>query len=71
MDKPGTIDLGKQGENLSREIAFPEPAQWRGTVAGQAAGTRTCLSGGAVRGERTGRLAGHGGGHRPGGIWPV
>lgn len=28
VDKPGTIYLGKQGENLSREIAFPEPATW-------------------------------------------
>lgn len=28
VDKPGAIDLGKQGENLSREIAFPEPAAW-------------------------------------------
>ena len=37
MDKPGTIDLGKQGENLSREIAFPEPAQWREEFPGGAA----------------------------------
>lgn len=29
VDKPGTIYLGKQGENAAREIAFPEPAQWR------------------------------------------
>lgn len=37
MDKPGTIDLGKQGENLSREIAFPEPAQWQEEFPGGAA----------------------------------
>lgn len=37
MDKPGTIDLGKQGENAAREIAFPEPAQWREEFPGGAA----------------------------------
>lgn len=28
VDKPGTIPLGKQGENGAREIAFPEPGAW-------------------------------------------
>lgn len=37
VDKPGTIDLGKQGENLSREIAFPEPATWAEEFPGGAA----------------------------------
>lgn len=37
VDKPGTIDLGKQGENLSREIAFPEPAAWAEEFPGGAA----------------------------------
>ena len=25
---PGTLYLGKQGENLARELAFPETAAW-------------------------------------------
>lgn len=37
VDKPGTIYLGKQGENAAREIAFPEPAQWREEFPGGAA----------------------------------
>lgn len=28
VDKPGTIPLGKQGENGAREVAFPEPGAW-------------------------------------------
>lgn len=28
VDKPGTLLLGKQGENLARELAFREPALW-------------------------------------------
>ena len=28
VDKPGTLYLGKQGENLARELAFREPACW-------------------------------------------
>lgn len=28
VDKPGTLLLGKQGENLARELAFREPAAW-------------------------------------------
>ncbi len=37
MDKPGAVELGKQGENLSREIAFPEPAAWAEEFPGGAA----------------------------------
>lgn len=28
IDRPGTLFLGKQGEHLARELAFPEPAAW-------------------------------------------
>lgn len=28
VDAPGTLYLGKQGEHLARELAFPEPASW-------------------------------------------
>ena len=28
VNSPGTLELGKQGEHLVREIAFPEPAAW-------------------------------------------
>jgi len=28
VDKSGTLYLGKQGEHLARELAFPEPAAW-------------------------------------------
>ena len=28
VDTPGTLYLGKQGEHLARELAFPEPAAW-------------------------------------------
>lgn len=28
VDAPGTLYLGKQGEHLARELAFPEPAAW-------------------------------------------
>ncbi|MBD5169231.1 MAG: hypothetical protein HDT20_03805 [Oscillibacter sp.] len=29
VDKPGTLFLGKQGENMALELAFREPALWR------------------------------------------
>lgn len=29
VDRPGTVYLGKQGENLALEVAFPGPAIWR------------------------------------------
>lgn len=35
VDKPGTLYLGKQGENLVRELAFREPACWAGEFDGQ------------------------------------
>ena len=28
VENPGTIDLGKQGENLTHKVAFREPAAW-------------------------------------------
>lgn len=35
VDKPGTLYLGKQGENLVRELAFREPACWAEESGGQ------------------------------------
>lgn len=34
-DKPGTLYLGKQGENLARELVFREPACWAEESGGQ------------------------------------
>lgn len=37
VDTPGVLELGKQGENLARELAFPEPAAWAEEFPGGAA----------------------------------
>lgn len=37
VDRPGTLYLGKQGENLAREVAFREPACWAEEFGGQGA----------------------------------
>ena len=37
VDTPGVLELGKQGDNLARELAFPEPAAWAEEFPGGAA----------------------------------